>query len=607
MLLLTAFPFLKTLGWALLDSVWQFAFVWLLYIGIVSLFKNISSAAKHRIAIYLLGGGTIWFFISLINKYTGAPADNFAPAAVTVDNTYYYTIYTVSRNYLDTCAPWLSGIYLAGITFLFTKFFLYLRRADDVRNNGISKLPVEWRMYVRDIAAQLGIKKQITAVISSRIDTPQIIGVLKPMILVPVACLNHMSAEQMEAVLLHELVHIKRNDYFVNIFVASAEILFFFNPFVKQLVINIRREREYSCDDMVLQFQYQPHQYAGALLTLEQNRKALLPVGIAASGNHQKQLLARISRIVGVKGKETKQHGTGAYLLSILFIGCVALINPVKVAVQQISNKPAVAVLYTPTVGKPANENNVQVYKTGKPAVINDAKDKMSIAALEKFLAEKKEALASEDNPAIMEVVESSGNEDAAAPAVSSTTIDFSLPESSVNATPPDESNLQLPYVPSSSYSYQFYTDTSRPKVKGETYQEKLARLSYLHAKQAIDQIDWDKLATALKHNKAAIAAIKKQMAEELAKLNWQKINNDVRDELKQEQDLKMQKALYQQQVFELYKKTEAYNEAMSKQLMEKEQFLKETEKRTRELQKSLEEKDRKLQEEMKKKRIIYI
>lgn len=607
MLLLTAFPFLKTLGWALLDSVWQFAFVWLLYIGIVSLFKNISSAAKHRIAIYLLAGGTIWFFISLINKYTGAPADNFAPAAVTVDNIYYYTIYTVSRNYLDACTPWLSGIYLAGIAFLFTKFFLYLRRADDVRNNGISKLPVEWRMYVRDIAAQLGIKKQITAVISSRIDTPQIIGVLKPMILVPVACLNHMSAEQMEAVLLHELVHIKRNDYFVNIFVASAEILFFFNPFVKQLVINIRREREYSCDDMVLQFQYQPHQYAGALLTLEQNRKALLPVGIAASGNHQKQLLARISRIVGVKRKETKQHGTGAYLLSILFIGCVALINPVKVAVQQISNKPAVAVLYTPTVGKPAKENNVQVYKTGKPAVINDAKDKMSIAALEKLLAEKKEALASEDNPAIMEVVESSGNEDAAAPAVSSTTIDFSLPESSVNATPPDESNLQLPYVPSSSYSYQFYTDTSRPKVKGETYQEKLARLSYLHAKQAIDQIDWDKLATALKHNKAAIAAIKKQMAEELAKLNWQKINNDVRDELKQEQDLKMQKALYQQQVFELYKKTEAYNEAMSKQLMEKEQFLKETEKRTRELQKSLEEKDRKLQEEMKKKRIIYI
>ena len=607
MLLLTASPILRTLGWALLNSVWQFAIVWLLYAGIITILKNISAAAKHRLAVYALASGTLWFFISLVSKYFSLPDEIILSSApVNMENLTYYNIYSSSHYYLDALTPWISVGYLACVAFLFSKFFLYLRHAEDVRNHGISKMPVEWRMYVRKVAAQLGIEKEVTAVLSARIDTPQVIGVLRPMILVPVACLNHMTTLQLEAVLLHELVHIRRNDYFINLYIASIEILFFFNPFVKQLVISIRREREYSCDDMVLQFQYQPQSYAGALLTLEQNRKALLPVGIAANGNHQQQLLARISRIVGVKGNETRSSRKVACLLTIVMIAFVALINPVKVAVLQF-NGPAAGDLVTKLI--PTNtisENNPLVYKIAKEKSIKKISDNKALSMLDKLLAVKIENGDPEEHLLAQEVAVSNNNEEAAASAVTTTTIDFSLPETN-SVAPSEENGNTLPYVPNSSYSYQYIPDTSHPKLRGESYQEKLSRISMLNAQKAIEEIDWGKLNAALKQNKAALNAIKKHMTEELAKLNWQKINQDVKDELRQEQEGKMQERMMQQQVMQQYKQAESYNEALQKQLQEKEQFLKDTEKRTQDLQRSLQEKDKKLQEEMRKKRIIYI
>ena len=117
----------------------------------------------------------------------------------------------------------------------------------------------------------MGIKKDVRMWFSDLVDTPLTIGFWKPVILLPVAAINHLSLQQAEAIILHELNHIKRNDYFINFLIACMDIILFFNPFVRVLTNIIKSERENSCDDMVLQFRYDAGHYASALLLLEKN------------------------------------------------------------------------------------------------------------------------------------------------------------------------------------------------------------------------------------------------------------------------------------------------------------------------------------------------
>ncbi len=332
-------PFLDALGWALLNSLWQFGVLWCLYYVLTAGIKQLTASAKHALSVYMLMAGMCWFVISLSWKYYSLPHTGPSTLFVGVGSD---SLTSMPGNMpgswpIDRLMPWWSAVYLICIAALFIKFLLFIREAQHLQQKDISKLPVEWRLYVKKVAALLGIEKEIKAVVSARVDTPQVIGFLKPVVLVPLACINYLDTEQLEAVLLHELIHIRRNDYLVNLFVASAEILFFFNPFVKQLVRSqVRREREYSCDDMVLQFQYQPQQYASALLSLERQRTAAVTFGIAASGRGQKQLLARVQRIAGIKINQQRRSQAGAYLAVVLLLGFIAMVNPVKVVTIQL-------------------------------------------------------------------------------------------------------------------------------------------------------------------------------------------------------------------------------------------------------------------------------
>ncbi|MBC7587673.1 MAG: M56 family metallopeptidase [Chitinophagaceae bacterium] len=92
---------------------------------------------------------------------------------------------------------------------------------------------MDWKIFVKQVSYQLGIKKNVNIYLSELVTTPMTIGFLKPIILVPLASINHLSAEQIEAVLLHELAHIKRLDYLFNLFLSVTETILFFNPFTQ--------------------------------------------------------------------------------------------------------------------------------------------------------------------------------------------------------------------------------------------------------------------------------------------------------------------------------------------------------------------------------------
>ncbi|MBS1609429.1 MAG: M48 family metalloprotease, partial [Bacteroidetes bacterium] len=236
------------------------------------------------------------------------------------------------------------------------------------------------------VAEQIGIRKPVHIWVSDLVTSPVTIGYLKPVILVPLAAMNNLTSLQMEAVLLHELAHIKRYDYLVNLVIHFIRSILYFNPFVKAFVQTIEQERERSCDEMVMQFQYDPHNYATALLTLEKNNTTTQNIAIAATSG-KNDLLNRIERILKIDSAPLFTFNKLAGLFAGLF--CIILLNALivtgKPAAHQRNDPFAFGQLATPFFlfsddkEKTASENASPSSKqhalpqkeTPSPAIIN--------------------------------------------------------------------------------------------------------------------------------------------------------------------------------------------------------------------------------------------
>jgi hypothetical protein len=182
------------------------------------------------------------------------------------------------------------------------------------------------------------------------------IGAIKPVILLPIATMNHLSTEQVEAILLHELAHIRRHDYLLNIFQTIAEALLFFNPFVWLISRVIRREREHCCDDMVISCNASPLSYAQALAILENDRINTNQLALAATGN-KNQLLNRIKRIM-----EMKKSNINSAQLTIIIVAIIAI--TFSVAIFSFTPSFAQKKAKTDSSDSTAKKKSVYKYKT---------------------------------------------------------------------------------------------------------------------------------------------------------------------------------------------------------------------------------------------------
>jgi beta-lactamase regulating signal transducer with metallopeptidase domain len=335
--------FLKALGWSLLDSLWQMGLMWLVYVCLTANGKKLQARQRHTIALLSLMGGALWFLVTLVIHFYSAASE---PGVVTVYLSAKELIESepalLARiaTWLEPALPYLSVAYLVVACFLFLRFYRHYYRTRQLYTTGIQKAPVEWRLFLGQALQHIGIKKKVTIWFSSLVDTPLTLGFWKPVILLPVAAVNHLSLQQAEAIILHELNHISRNDYLVNLLIACTDIILFFNPFTRFLSGVVRKEREHSCDDLVLQFRYDATSYAKALLTLEQNRcGAKASLALAATGKNKQFLLNRVKRILS--GENTRQpfpQRLVAFLLSAMLIGFIGLYNPGKVIVKTIDD-----------------------------------------------------------------------------------------------------------------------------------------------------------------------------------------------------------------------------------------------------------------------------
>jgi beta-lactamase regulating signal transducer with metallopeptidase domain len=314
--------FLQALGSAILNSLWQVFILWLLYETISVSYKNASARFRNYLGTTLLFLSFIWFVTTFFSKVTTQQAAEsllLAPTnVIEIPNGLSGSSLDAFISYAGSSLPYLSVAYIFLLFFLIAKLFTAYRYVYTISNKRLLSPPVELQVFANKLSAQTGITRKIGVWISNHIDVPATIGFIKPVILIPLASLNNLSEDQLEAIILHELSHIKRNDYIINIMIAVIETILFFNPFVVLLSKVIKRERENCCDDFVLRYRYDPHSYATALLRLEQSRAHNLKLAIGAVSG-KKQLLSRIKRIT--TGQATsRQFNYGQKLLALLLV-----------------------------------------------------------------------------------------------------------------------------------------------------------------------------------------------------------------------------------------------------------------------------------------------
>jgi beta-lactamase regulating signal transducer with metallopeptidase domain len=197
---------------------------------------------------------------------------------------------------VEPLLPVLIGVWIAGVMFLSLRLltgWLWIQR---LRTHCATAAGESWQRMASRLSRRLHIARTITLLESTLVDVPTVIGFIKPVVLLPASALSGLSAGQLEAILAHELAHIRRHDYLVNLLQTLVETLLFYHPAVWWLSRRIRAEREHCCDDLAVSLCGDPIAYANALADLEALRSNHHHFVMAATGG---SLLHRVRRLIG--------------------------------------------------------------------------------------------------------------------------------------------------------------------------------------------------------------------------------------------------------------------------------------------------------------------
>ena len=166
-----------------------------------------------------------------------------------------------------------------------------------LRNHKTYAAGKKWDEKLNELAQKLGLTQQVKVMQSGIAQVPMVVGHFKPLILIPLGLLNGLSNAEVEAILSHELAHIKRKDYLVNLLQSFIEIVFFFNPAVLWVSQLIKTEREHCCDDLAIACVNDRKNYVQALIVCQEFKQRAPAYAMAMSGN-KGSLLHRASRML---------------------------------------------------------------------------------------------------------------------------------------------------------------------------------------------------------------------------------------------------------------------------------------------------------------------
>jgi GWxTD domain-containing protein len=193
---------------------------------------------------------------------------------------------------------WLAPLWAAGVVLFYLRGAAGWIAARQLRRAGVCGVAGFWQERIGQLAARMGVTKTVALLESALAETPVVMGHLRPVVLLPVGLLAGLPVAQVEAILLHELAHVRRRDYLVNLMQAAVEGILFYHPAVWWVSGVMRSERENCCDDLVVAATGSAREYASALIAIEGMRTAgaAWVTPIPATGG---SLMKRVARLLG--------------------------------------------------------------------------------------------------------------------------------------------------------------------------------------------------------------------------------------------------------------------------------------------------------------------
>ncbi len=355
--ILIAQPSVERLGMTLLHFLWQGLVIAILYAAA----RRILARTSRPRTRYLLACGALAAMMAaplvtceLLRPSPASPDAMYriqsTPAAASTTGT--ATTATLSDSVRTTVSgvesgqflSWVVVVWLAGALAFWVRLAGGWVVAARMRSMLVRRAPLEWQERFRILGAQIGVSRPVQLLVSALVQVPTVVGWLRPVVLLPVGAIGGLPREHLEALLLHELAHIRRHDYLINILQSVAESLLFYHPAVWWLSGHIRAEREHCCDDLAVSINGDALTYARALAQLESYQPAHLTAVIAANGG---SLPGRIARLLG-RSRPAAHTGLGSGVIAVAGLLAVAAYgvfaqsaDPPRFAVVSIKRNPS--------------------------------------------------------------------------------------------------------------------------------------------------------------------------------------------------------------------------------------------------------------------------
>ena len=306
-----------TLSWVLIHSLWMAASIWII-ISLVELFIQKSSYRRAIKALGLIGFNLaiiIGFVMELPNVSEGNSEWMLFEETLFIETELGFV--DQFKLLINQYSPIISVIWILGALIGVIRMSKQKHDLNQIQRYASRPTDGQINSLLRRLSEQLNIKRYVTLLESEMISSPMTAGFLKPIIYIPTGLSTGLSYDEIESILLHEMAHIKRNDYLLNWLLVITETLFFFNPILLHMVKQLRREMEYTCDDEVLNEQNEIS-YARTLIKLEEfnlNNKLSLQ-----AKNNNSEFSKRINRMIKQQKPVMHQKLVVTSLLAITLV-----------------------------------------------------------------------------------------------------------------------------------------------------------------------------------------------------------------------------------------------------------------------------------------------
>jgi len=304
----------QSIGRALINFIWQGALIG----GATALALRAISGEKASSRYLIACSGLVLMLLAPVSSvFTAGSADGIHAVAVAGASRDIVNAVAMDRILFVTVLAWMLGVVLLSFRLIAACVGIErMKRATHEVDHGVSE-------RLRSLAQRLAVRRAVRVFTSRMVSVPTVVGYMRPVILLPVSVVTALPVAHLDAVLAHELAHVRRHDYLVNALQSVVETLLFYHPAVWWCSRQIRIEREHCCDDLVIEAGGDRVGYATALAQLEELRGLEPMLSLNATGG---RLIDRIRRVLGHAPSHERGSTTTWTMVAALTLVVTAMI-----------------------------------------------------------------------------------------------------------------------------------------------------------------------------------------------------------------------------------------------------------------------------------------